>query len=896
MPGLVDDLGVAVWEADVATRRFTFVSRYAEVLLGYPLDRWFDGWDSLVELVDPADRSEILRGWRIGVEQDYFELEFRVTAADGRVRWLRCRGRVVRDERGLPVRGRGMLADVTRRRDAEQHDRFLADLEQRLQRLGDAEQVMATVTRLLREHLAADRCAYARVEADEDHFVMSGDHATGLPSLRGRFAMSAFGEDALRTMRAGQPWIVADAAHHPGLTSGDRDTYEQTGIRAVVSVPLLRDGRFVAGLALHQASARHWTPAEVEVISVVVGRCWESLQRVHADRALRESEQRHRLLVEQATDAIWILDRDSRFVEVNPAACALLGRTREELLGTSVADLVVSGRDAGAPGHDTDPTAGRVVTEVWRVRRGDGTVIALELSVQTTPAGAQAIGRDVTERQRAEAERELLLRREHEIAEALQRSLLPRELPSLDRLATASRYLPASTHAQIGGDWYDVLELDATTVALCVGDVVGKGPSAAAVMGQLRTALAGYLLDGHSPAAALERLDLFARRVNGATGSTCACLTIDHTTGVLRWAVAGHPPPLVVDTGSARYLSGGGGAVLGTPGRRPYLDQDDELPEGATVLLYTDGLVERHDTPIDQGLTRLLTVVEDAAGAAPHALADAVTDALLSDGQSDDVALVIARRLPAPLHTTLPAQPSSLAVMRREVTAWSSTAGLPADLLDDLQLALGEAAANVVDHAYGQDSGDVEYRLATTPTGVHVTVRDHGRWRPVPADPGYRGRGMQIIRTLAEQVSFDHGEDGTAVDFHLAPQADAPARRVPIAPTGHGAASLLADPGGSTASVRLTGDLDTATVGQLHASVMSRVAGTGDRAVEIDLTDVRYLSSSGIALLLDAAAAATRAGRAVTVVVAEGAAPDRVLSLSGLHGLDSAGSLVIRRN
>ncbi|MEU4769281.1 GAF domain-containing protein [Actinosynnema sp. NPDC023794] len=151
-------------------------------------------------------------------------------------------------------------------------------------------------------------------------------HPSGTTALCSR--QSCSWRSTLRTMRAGQPWIVADAAHDARLTDGDRGTYQRTGIRAVVSVPLLRDGRFVAGVAVHQASVRHLTPAEVELISVVVGRCWESLQRVHADRVLRESEQRHRLLVEQATDAIWILDRDARFVEANRAACALLGRTQ----------------------------------------------------------------------------------------------------------------------------------------------------------------------------------------------------------------------------------------------------------------------------------------------------------------------------------------------------------------------------------------------------------------------------------------------------------------------------------------------------------------------------------------------------------------------------------------
>ncbi|MBY8850873.1 SpoIIE family protein phosphatase, partial [Saccharothrix sp. MB29] len=663
-------MGIVAWEADVASRRLTFVSRHAEVLLGYPPERWSDDLGALAGLVHPADLPEVLRAWRAGIGEDYFEVEFRVTTADGRLMWLRTRAQVVGDEDGVPVRARGMLADVTRRRSAEQRNRFLEALEQRLQGVEDAERVMASSTRLLREHLGADRCAFALVEADQDHFVLTDDHAGGLPPLRGRFAMSAFGEQALRTLRTGLPWVVADVARDPGLVDADRDAYGRVGICAVVFAPLLRGGRFVAGLAVHQASVRHWEPAEVDLVSVVVGRCWESLQRVRADRARREGEQRYRLLVERAGDAIWVLDRDSRFVEVNPAACALLGRARDELVGTDAADLVVSGRGVG-PGRGAG--VADVVTEVWQVRRGDGAVIALELSIQTTPTGVQAIGRDVTERQRAEAERELLLRREHEIAEALQRSLLPRELPALDRLAIAARYLPASTHAQIGGDWYDVLEVDGNTVVLCVGDVVGKGPAAAAVMGQLRSALAGYLLEGRSPAAALQRLDVFARRVDGALGSTCACLALDLGTGALRWATAGHPPPLVVDAVGARFLSGGEGPVLGTPGHPRYPEHDADLPEGATVVLYTDGLVERRGFSIDEGLHRLLAVVRDSRAAAPDALTDAVV-ALLDDGQDDDVAVVVARHLPRPLRGSLPAEPPSLAIMRRRVDAWATTA------------------------------------------------------------------------------------------------------------------------------------------------------------------------------------------------------------------------------
>jgi signal transduction histidine kinase/CheY-like chemotaxis protein len=197
---------------------------------------------------------------------------------------------------------------------------------------------------------------------------------------------------------------------------------------------------------------------------------------------------------------------------------------------------------------------------------------------------------------------------EHDVAETLQRSLLPRELPPLDRISSAARYLPGAVGVQAGGDWYDLLPVDGAggrRVAMAVGDVVGQGARAAAVMGQLRSALAGYLLDGHAPAAALERLDRFASRIPGAAGSTCACLVLDPTSGELTWATAGHPPVLVVDAAGARFLDGGAGTVLGVRGRPAYTEASGRIEPGTSVVLYTDGLVERRTEVVDTGLERL---------------------------------------------------------------------------------------------------------------------------------------------------------------------------------------------------------------------------------------------------------------------------------------------------
>lgn len=873
---LVDDLPVVVWEADARTRRLTYVSRHAERLLGWPVSRCLESWDSVVH---PDDRGAVALGRLPRPDgPDEFELAYRVVTAGGDVRWVRDVVRVARDAGGSVARLRGVLVDVTGTRLREERERFLGELDRELQRLVDAEEVMSAAMRLLGEHLGVNRCAFAEAEADEDHFLMSGDYADGLPPLPGRFAMSDFGAGAVRAMRAGEPWVVDDSLADPRLGPDDLHAYRVTGIRAVICLPLLRAGRFVAAMAVHQATVRHWTAADVELVTVVVNRCWESLQRAHADRALRASEERHRLLVERATDGIWTVDRDLRFVDVNPAACELLGYAREDLLGRPLTDLVAP--DLAARLADLAGSPGRVITDVWEFRRADGDAVPLELSVQSTPTGLQAIGRDVTERRRAEAERELLLQREREIAEALQRSLLPRELPSLPRVAVSARYLPASAHGQVGGDWYEVLPVGGTTVALSVGDVVGKGPTAAAVMGQLRSALAGYLLDHHSPAAALERLDAFARRTPGALGSTCACLTFDWTTGRLCWSTAGHPPALLVSAEGARFLTAPGdtgGAVLGTPDRAPYRDDRVDVPVGSSVVLYTDGLVERRTDLLDVGLARLAEVAGKAHGSGPDELADELVARLLVDGQDDDVALVVLRRVPEPLDRRgVPAVPEALSEMRRDVRAWAALAGVSTDLLCDVQLALGEAAANAVDHAYPDGPGHFDYLLDRAAGGdVRVVVRDHGRWRPEPADKGHRGRGIEIIRELAEDVVFERGPNGTAVGF-----------LVPVQPRHPRPGPLPAAPPADDRVVRLTGDLDAAGVAATRPALLARVRGG---SVDLDLTSLDYLSSSGIALLLEAVAAARGAGHRMTWTLRPGSAPARIVELSGLAdapGLD----------
>ena len=292
-------------------------------------------------------------------------------------------------------------------------DLFLAGIERALQPLDDPAEIMATVARLVGEQLACDRCAYAEAEPDEDHFTMTGSYARGLPPLHGRMAMSDFSAETLRCMRAGEPYVVADAFTDERVLPQQRDIYRRTGITAVVCVPLHKAGRFVAAMAVHQARPRVWTDAEIDLLTTVVTRCWESVQRVHALDALRENEERYRLLVERATDGIWLVDEHGRYLDVNPAACEMLGYTRAEHLALRIEDVVAPDELPRLMAQLQAMHDGQSLTEVWEVRHRDGRWVPLELSMRSAGHGRlQAVGRDVTARRRAEAEREELLERE----------------------------------------------------------------------------------------------------------------------------------------------------------------------------------------------------------------------------------------------------------------------------------------------------------------------------------------------------------------------------------------------------------------------------------------------------------------------------------------------------
>jgi PAS domain S-box-containing protein len=252
-------------------------------------------------------------------------------------------------EDGRPVGTIIEVRDVTEEKRVEHRQAFLAELSQALQRITDPGDAMATAARMLGEHLEVDRCAYAEVEGDEDHFTVTGDYVRGdTASIVGRYAMSSFGAEVLRRMRENLPYVVDDVLADPQVTEADLAAYAQTQIRAVICMPLHKGGRFVAAMAVHQRTPRHWLPEDVELARTVAQRCWESMERARALRELQESE---RLLRTALAEAEGARDRAERLQALTAALAR--ARTLDDVADVVVADMVV------ALGARTGALAGR---------------------------------------------------------------------------------------------------------------------------------------------------------------------------------------------------------------------------------------------------------------------------------------------------------------------------------------------------------------------------------------------------------------------------------------------------------------------------------------------------------------------------------------------------------
>jgi serine phosphatase RsbU (regulator of sigma subunit)/anti-sigma regulatory factor (Ser/Thr protein kinase) len=358
-----------------------------------------------------------------------------------------------------------------------------------------------------------------------------------------------------------------------------------------------------------------------------------------------------------------------------------------------------------------------------------------------------------------------LSNRSRTVIETFQRTFLPEVLPFLPGFRVATRYLPAATAVGVGGDWFDTFVLPSGDIVLVIGDVAGHGLPAASVMGKMRNALRAHALMGGSALDILRRADEFHRYFGDGELVTLLIGLLTSDLRTFRFVSAGHPPPLVIGPGGAAFaFEHGENPALGLPQPPAFVEEEVAMQPGMSILLYTDGLIERRDESLDAGFERLRSSAEGALKAA--SLNDGITELLeqMIEGPrpTDDVALMLVHREATPaleLEFAVDARARSLTMIRRAMGRWLEDLEVPQIVHKEIVMAVHEASANVIEHAYGPGGGTITITAKHEEDQVEVLVRDSGSWRG--SSRGDRGNGLRLMRGLMDHVKVDTSEAGT---------------------------------------------------------------------------------------------------------------------------------------
>ncbi|MEU5220653.1 SpoIIE family protein phosphatase [Streptomyces sp. NPDC020807] len=452
-----------------------------------------------------------------------------------------------------------------------------------------------------------------------------------------------------------------------------------------------------------------------------------------------------------------VYGQEHRIAYVNDAYAAAFG---PRPAGATVADTCPEAEDLGLlPLLDQVLRSGKPRTVKSRRTQDGGsyTVTCLPVDSPHIEGGVLVHATDVTDHADAAERLRASERRHRETAVTLQCSLLPQELEQPDDLRIAATYQPGGTDAAVGGDWYDVITLGAGRTALVIGDVMGRGVRAAAVMGQLRTAVRAYARLDLPPHEVLQLLDGLAAEIDASQIATCVYAIHDPSEGKLVYASAGHLPILVRDEdGTVRRAEDPTGPPLGTGGWL-HASGSIALPPGSTAVLYTDGLVERRREDIDEGVEALARALSGASGT-PQVVCDRLLRALGVTAEHDDDVAVLVVQHPSREGTDaelfhnaalellggVEAAPRARAFASGVLASWR----FPVELCDLGVLATSELVANSLQHG----TPPMRLRLRRTDRRLIIEVTDgddHLPRRRKAETEDEAGRGISIIATIA---------------------------------------------------------------------------------------------------------------------------------------------------
>ena len=579
----------------------------------------------------------------------------------------------------------------------------------------------------------------------------------------------------------------------------------EKGIRSLLGVPLLIEGASIGVLHVGSLTPRAFGDEDTALLQLAADRAALAIEHGRVFTAEREARRRAEEASRQLAALQRVTDAALAYLPEEELLQELLGRVAEIMKVDTVAILRLHGEELharAAKGIEEEVEqgvriplgrgfAGRIAAERRAIfvpdvdhadilnpilrEKGIRSLLGVPLLVEGEVIGVLHVG-SLTPRAFSDEDTALLqlaadraalaieqarLYEQRAVTEAMQRRLMPAERVEGPALRTASRYLPAAG-ASLGGDWYDAFPVLGGRIALAVGDVVGHGVEAAAVMGQLRTALRAYAVEGHSPGTVVDRVGALMLALGPRAPTTLVYIVVDPVNERAEMVSAGHPPPLLISPdGDTEYLEQARGLPLAATRTAVSRTHVFDLPAGAVIVLYTDGLVERRGESIDVGLERLRRAVAGLTDV--DEIADAIVEQVVPADPTDDIAFIAASvpHLGDRIQMRRPARLDHLAEVRHVLRRWLHGRGVEADTAYDIVVASQEACANAIEHAYGPGRADFELEAVQEDGAIRIAVRDSGQWRE--ARGTNRGRGLVIMGELMDEVHVNRTEDGTEV-------------------------------------------------------------------------------------------------------------------------------------
>jgi serine/threonine-protein kinase RsbW len=739
----------------------------------------------------------------LSMQDDVHEIAFDVICADGRRLPTLVNSVLGRDPSGLPRVIRTTVFNATERRsyemelltarraaeDSERRVRVLQQIVADLAAAPTEAEVAETVVKAPAPAFGAADATIWLVDPDRDQLTAV---ACAGPAVAGYDDVPCdSSRPVAEVARRGDLHVVGSVADAEENFPELAVTMRRTGRSTVVLLPLTAvpsaDG--VAGtlgvLAFGFAEERELTDSELRVVRLLGHQAGQALDRARLYDDARRREKRAAFLAETTRS----LDEVHRLL---PRAHRLVERLVPEVAEWAAVRLAVGAAgllaDAGSPAPDPERLAERVaaVAESGEAQLADDQgpdpyVAVLPLCIRGEVFGTLALrmapGRrtaraeqvfltDLADRAGLALENARLYEQERAVARTLQRSLLADRMPSDSRFSVETHYQAAARDLEVGGDWFDAFMISADKVGVVVGDVVGRGIDAAATMGQLRSAIRAVASAEEGPARLLEKLDRFVDRVETARMATVAYAEVDLSTAEMTYACAGHLPPLLAEpAGVPRFLLDGRSGALGSrAGRAERVEHRVRLAAGSRLLLYTDGLIERRDRPIDRGFEMLNREYARWRDAPLEGLAAGLADTLVGADHADDVCILcFALGTDEVLERTINADPMQIALLRKDLRGWMSAHNVEAESSQAVLLATSEAAGNAVEHGYRDNPlGLVSVTAVISDEAIEVQVVDRGVWLP-PRGEISRGRGLRLIRQVMDEVEIAHDADGTSV-------------------------------------------------------------------------------------------------------------------------------------